>query len=745
MYSRLTIARSILVTLFIVGAALFLLTGERVRGTEAPSGAAARLVTFEPMSDLIADSCAWEVAAPLRASQSNPSASGTPSGPYKVVTWNDAGDPVQAPSADADKPLRFVQDPYPSFSAVEVDPVRNEVVLMDGNRFNVMFYDRTVNTPRTATHTPPKRIIGGLKTLSQFPSDVYLDPTNGDIYVPNNDSLEGMNVFSRKAQGNVAPDRHLQAAPYGSFGIVIDEERQELLMTIQHDGAVAVWKKMANDKDTPVRLIQGDRTQMADPHGIALDPKNKLIFVTNYGTSHQTKQQPTEPGGKPRVANWPAGNLGIGGIGRYRYEVLLGTGRFDLPSVTVYSKDAEGNVAPIRVIRGPKTGLSWPTGIAVDPDRGEVYVANDTGHSVTVYSADANGDVAPIRTLKGPRSLIKNPTGVFVDTANDEVWVANFGNHTATVYHRTANGDAEPLRVIRTAPLDTPATFISNPFSIVYDTRREEVLVPNCVQHPRIAAFPVMSDRAALPARTIEGQNTKLNRTVHSIGYDDVHDEIVVQSNIGQAILTFRGGASGDEAPIRVIQGAKTLLRDPEKIAVDPVHNEIFAINMTIDEEVLVFDRLAQGDVAPKRVLKGPDTKLGAANLTVDPLNNLLIVTGGEGILIFDRTAAGNTKPLRQINGNGGGAIRVYPPTGMIITNVRDRKNGPYTAVWSIADSGDAPPRWTVGKGMLKEVRGVTYDAKRKTIIVSDKLLAGLLTYSLPEVFERSATITAQR
>ena len=71
------------------------------------------------------------------------------------------------------------------------------------------------------------------------------------------------------------------------------------------------------------------------------------------------------------------------------------------------------------------------------------------------------------------------PTDVFVDVVNDEVWVANFGNHMATVYPRTAFGDTPPLRVIRSAPLDVPTTIISNPFSIAYDSMREEILVPN--------------------------------------------------------------------------------------------------------------------------------------------------------------------------------------------------------------------------------------------------------------------------
>src|SRR5947208_4455216 len=63
---------------------------------------------------------------------------------------------------------------------------------------------------------------------------------------------------------------------------------------------------------------------------------------------------------------------------------------------------------------------------------------------------------------------------------------------------------------------------------------------------------------------------------MHGFGYDAIHDEIVVNSAIAQGILTFRGGANGEEPPIRVIQGSLTQLQRPDQLEVDPVHNEIF-------------------------------------------------------------------------------------------------------------------------------------------------------------------------
>jgi DNA-binding beta-propeller fold protein YncE len=81
--------------------------------------------------------------------------------------------------------------------------------------------------------------------------------------------------------------------------------------------------------------------------------------------------------------------------------------------------------------------------------------------------------------LKGPRTLIKYPNGVALDLVNNELWVANFGNHAATVYRRDASGDTPPLRMIRSGPLDPDIPALGNPYTVSFDTRRGEILVPN--------------------------------------------------------------------------------------------------------------------------------------------------------------------------------------------------------------------------------------------------------------------------
>jgi DNA-binding beta-propeller fold protein YncE len=375
---------------------------------------------------------------------------------------------AQPQDASQRKPERMIRDPYAAFSAVAVDSAHDEVVLTDENLFNIWVYDRGVKTsPNKATEA--KRIIGGLNTKIEFQCGLYIDPANGDIYAVNNDTIDTLVVFSRKAVGDAAPDRELHT-PHGTFGIAVDEEKQELFLTVQHDNAIVVYNKSAKGTEAPLRVVQGDETGLADPHGMALDTKRNLLYVTNHGSTHQVRAREST-GARRR-----GGSLGFP---LDRDDAVPGSGRIGPPSITVYAKDARGNARPLRTIQGPKTRMNWPTGISIDEDRNEIYIANDGGNSVLVFDASAQGDIEPIRSVEGPASLISNPTGIFLDKKNHELWVANFGNHTSAVYSPDANGDIPPLRVVRSAPPNQPVPGLGNPHPLAYDSKREQVLVPN--------------------------------------------------------------------------------------------------------------------------------------------------------------------------------------------------------------------------------------------------------------------------
>ena len=192
--------------------------------------------------------------------------------------------------------------------------------------------------------------------------------------------------------------------------------------------------------------------------------------------------------------------------------------------------------------------------------------------------------------------------------------------------------------------------------------------------HPQVAAFARLANGGAKPVRAIAGQNTLFNRTIHDMAYDPVTDEILVPANHAWGILTFRGDANGDVAPVRKIIGPKTQILSPQALAIDPTHGEIFVPQ---NRSVLVFPRSANGDVAPIRVLEGPDTGLNnVQRVTVDPVHNLMMVSGAGGIRIYDRTATGNTRPLRFIKVQGDVRLMTtHPANSMFFAVVRVGEN----------------------------------------------------------------------
>jgi DNA-binding beta-propeller fold protein YncE len=200
-----------------------------------------------------------------------------------------------------------------------------------------------------------------------------------------------------------------------------------------------------------------------------------VVFIANFGSTHSVSKNITPREGVPSAGNhigkeiWPLG----------REYSIPGSGTINEPSIVVHRRTASGNVPFLRKIQGSKTHLNWPTGVSFDPEARELYVANDADMSILVFDEMASGNVAPKRIIKGPKTKLANPTSVFVDVKNKELWATNFGGHSATVYDLGASGDVAPKRVLRNAPEGTPSLMIGNPGTLGYDTRREQILVPN--------------------------------------------------------------------------------------------------------------------------------------------------------------------------------------------------------------------------------------------------------------------------
>jgi hypothetical protein len=246
------------------------------------------------------------------------------------------------------------------------------------------------------------------------------------------------------------------------------------------------------------------------------------------------------------------------------------------PSLLVFARLANGNVAPVRILAGQATKLSRTMhGIAYDAVHDEIVLPVYLAGAVLVFRGAAGGQEAPVRIIQGPRTQLLRPETVTLDETNNEIVVGDTARHSLSVFSRDATGDISPLRMI-------------------------------------------------------EGPHTKLHQ-VHGVAVDSVHDLLVV-SNINPrgvtGLLIFHRTDSGDVAPRAVIAGPHTGIIRIREVQVYPERGLIFAAVKNNKDSYNVHSRAPSpwdpnhvgfigvwritddGDIPPYAIIKGPASGL---------------------------------------------------------------------------------------------------------------------------------------
>src|SRR3989475_11944445 len=158
---------------------------------------------------------------------------------------------------------------------------------------------------------------------------------------------------------NTKPVRVVADAAPVLSGIAIDTQRDEVFMTNDKESAepsIMVYPTQFQPTDRvmePKRRLAGPKTNLALPCGVAVSPEFQEMFA-------------------------------VSGDGQ---------------DINIFPFVAEGNSAPSREIHVPHAS----GGVAFDNKHDEIYITTEHANQIIVYSRKAQGDDDPLRIIQGPK------------------------------------------------------------------------------------------------------------------------------------------------------------------------------------------------------------------------------------------------------------------------------------------------------------------------------------------------------
>lgn len=360
------------------------------------------------------------------------------------------------------------------------------------------------------------------------------------------------------------PAVRMIADPYSTFnGIAVDAMNSIVVTSDPNRKSLLVYPRTsgasAGAASIPMRQIIGPETYLGMVAGVTVDPQRHEIYIVNNDIEDTIVVMPYNATGnaKPaRVFSVPHQAWGLA-LGPASDEIAVSV---EIQNALVfYRRSVQGVEAPIRVLRGPQTGLADPHGIYWDESHNEIGVSNhgnlrglakNTGAgcvpasasntsndqtteagqflppSITIYSSNAKDDEHPLRTIQGRQTQLDWPMGLADDPVHNTVVVANNGDNSILIFDRNTKGDVAPIRTIR-----GERTGINLPMGVAIDSENGEIWVSNYGDHSALA-FDRASTGNVRPKRIIRsapaGTPTPGFGNPMALAYDRKREEILV-------------------------------------------------------------------------------------------------------------------------------------------------------------------------------------------------------------------------
>lgn len=246
-----------------------------------------------------------------------------------------------------------------------------------------------------------------------------MDPVNNEV-AASSDLANAVYVYPRTANGDVPPLRKIQGDKTQILypeAVFIDTVNNELVVNNRGDKSILFFSRTANGNVAPLRVIRGRDTGIVDAYGSFVNTDTGEYWTINMS-----------PFQKPKAA-------------LDEYE------RLNAPAILVFSRTANGNVAPLRRIYGDKTTLGDPFTFAFDVKHNEIFLTSfsvepgkDTRSPttleglVTVFDMRQTGNVPPKRILKSNAFAL--PAGIFVSPEHDEIGILEARDNMIMVFPR---------------------------------------------------------------------------------------------------------------------------------------------------------------------------------------------------------------------------------------------------------------------------------------------------------------------
>jgi hypothetical protein len=249
-----------------------------------------------------------------------------------------------------------------------------------------------------------------------------------------------VDIFARNAHGNQAPIRSFTFQTNDLNGIGVDSRLNDFVLNFRPStaGVLVAPNKSSGVLTNPIRIT--DPNIGEDYQSLAIDDDDNLVIagydsqgrtvIDTFWTRKTFNKPPLLRSITGDNTGLPLHGPGLGSrnnlslaIDPQTEELFVYNVSPDLTQiqVSVFANKANGNVAPVRVISGPATGITGPSRdaaankIAVSSD-GRLFVSEPNG-LILVFAPGAKGNVAPSQRIQDSTSVPTTQGGIAVRSA----------------------------------------------------------------------------------------------------------------------------------------------------------------------------------------------------------------------------------------------------------------------------------------------------------------------------------------